>query len=227
MRSNPVNYFLHPYSFVKSSSKSGVAAASAAFEAEQLLHFLPVACYACDAAGMITHFNQHARELWGRAPDAGDRFTAARRIFDGQGNPLAPEATPVAAVLRTGLAQNHRELILESLTGTRVRVLSNVAPVRDGAGNLVGAIDVLEDITKRRQLEDARRVAERISASARVASEVTQLKPALLSTLSLLDLLGRDATLSTEARNYAELARLELIRFDAVMKQMAHLAGAA
>lgn len=227
MDSNPVNDFFHQYSTVKSSTTSRVAAPDAVFEAEQLLQFLPLACYACDAAGTISHFNHHALALWGRAPEPDDRFTVASRIFDGHGNPLAPEATPMAVVLRTGLAQNHRELLMESLNGTRVRVLSNVAPLCDSAGNVVGAVDVLEDITRRRQLEDARRVAERISAGARVASEVTQLKPALLSTLSFLDLLGRDATLSTEARNYAELARLELVRFDAVMKQMAHLAGAA
>ncbi len=226
MDSNPAAHFFHQYCTVKSSPKSRVAASAADFEAEQLLQFLPLACYACDASGAITQFNQHALALWGRAPEPGDRFSVTR-IFDGHGNPVAPEASPMATVLRTGIAQTHRELIIQPFNGTRLRVLSNVAALRNGSGNVIGAIDVLQDITRRRQLEDARRVAERISACARVASEVTQLKPALLSTLTLLDRLGQDATLSTEARNYAELARLELVRFDTVMKQMAHLAGAA
>lgn len=92
---------------------------------------------------------------------------------------------------------------------------------------MVGAIDVLQDITDRRWLEEARRVAERVKASARVATEVAQLKPTLLSMLSTLDLLGRDSTLSVQARSYAELVRGDLVRFDALMKHMAHLAGAA
>jgi hypothetical protein len=99
-------------------------------------------------------------------------------------------------------------------------------PVRDGIGSF-GALDVLQDITDQRCLEDAHRGAERISAFARAAMEVAQLKPALPSMAHLLDSLVRDATLRFEARGYTELAQIELGRFDALAKCLAHLAGVA
>jgi signal transduction histidine kinase len=177
--------------------------------------------------GSITDYNSRSVELWGRAPQVTDRFTGAHKVLDSRGEPLAAEATGTAFLMRSGLPQINREFVFERPDGKRVTVLSNVAPLLDETGTVVGALDVLQDITNRRWSEDARRLAERVSASARVAAEVVQLKPALFSMASLLDLLGRDATLSVQARGYAEVVRLELVRFDALMKHMAYLSGAA
>lgn len=199
----------------------------AGFRRAQFFDCLPVACYACDCTGLITDYNRRAVELLGREPQATDRFTLAHKVLDTQGNPVPPEFTAIACLLRSGLAQVNKEVVIERPDAKRVTVLSSVAPFMDEAGNMIGAIDVLQDITDRRWLEDARRLAERIKASARVATEVAQLKPTLLSMLSTLDLLGRDSTLSVQARSYAELVRVELVRFDALMKHMAHLSGAA
>lgn len=176
---------------------------------------------------MITDYNRRAVELLGREPQATDRFTVAHKVLDVQGNALAPETTGTAPLLKSGLTQINREIVIERPDGKRVTVLSNVAPLFDEGGNMIGAIDVLQDITDRRWLEEARRVAERVRASARVATEVARLKPALLSILSTLDLLGGDATLSVQARSYAELVRAELVRFDTLVKHMSLLAGAA
>lgn len=193
----------------------------------QFLECLPVACYACDCRGIITDFNQRCVDLWGRLPQPSDRFTGAYRVLDAHGFPLEPKETATALLIKSGIAQLNREVEIEKPNGKHVTVISNVAPLLDADGKIVGALDVLQDITDRRFSEDARRVAERVSATARVALEVAQLKPSLLSMLSLLDLLGQDATLSVQARGYAELARMELVRFDELVKHMAHLSGAA
>ncbi len=36
----------------------------------QLLDKLPAGAYTCDPEGLITYFNQHAVQLWGRTPIA-------------------------------------------------------------------------------------------------------------------------------------------------------------
>ncbi len=41
-------------------------------EFHRLLDRLPAAAYTCDAGGLITYFNRHALELWGRAPKLND-----------------------------------------------------------------------------------------------------------------------------------------------------------
>ena len=189
---------------------------------------LPVACYACDRSGAIIGFNLKAVELWGRVPDPTDRFTGAHRLYDAAGNPIVQDATPTAFVVRWGLANKNQELTIERPDGKRITVLSNVAPLLDEDGETVGALDVLQDITDRRWSEDARRVAERLRAAARLAAEVAQqMKPTLLSMADLLERLSSDETLSERAREYAELARQELSQFDKLAKHMAHLSGAA
>jgi PAS domain S-box-containing protein len=197
------------------------------FRRAQFFECLPVACYACDCEGTITDYNYRVVEIWGRAPQKTDRYTGAHKIWDVNGEQIAPDASAMAFLLRSGLGQINKELVVERPDGQRVTVLSNVAPLLNQQGKIVGALDVLQDITRRRRLEDARRVAERVSASPRIALEVTQMKPALLSMLELLDRLGQDATLSVAARGYAELARLELVPFDELVRHMAHLSGAA
>lgn len=212
------------------SSFSDIAVApapDAASRRSQFFERLPVACYACDCSGVITDYNRRAVELWGREPQATDRFTGAQRILDAHGEPVAPDATSVALLLLFGLTQRNKELVIVKPDGRRVTVLSNVAPLLDEDSNVIGAIDVVQDITDRRWSEDARRVAERLSASARIATEVAQLKPALLSMINLLDLLGQESTLSVQTRGCAEAARVELLHFDAFVRQMAHLSGAA
>src|ERR1700676_2730984 len=193
----------------------------------QFFECLPVACYACDRMGNITDYNSRSVEVWGRAPQATDRFTGAHKVLDTRGDVLGPEAIGTAFLLRSGLSQLNKELVIERPDGNRVTVLSSVAPLYSEEGQLVGALDVLQDITDRRWSEDARRLAERVSASARVAAQVVELKPALLSMVSLLELLAQDASLSAQAHGYAEVVRAELVRFAALMKHMAHLSGAA
>lgn len=193
----------------------------------QFFECLPVACYACDRDGRITDCNQRAVTLFGKDAQAADRFTVAYRLLDAYGIPVAPESSPTAFVLSSGVRELKKEIVIEKPDGRRATVLSTVALLFDEGGNMIGALDVLQDITDRRWLEEAQRTAERVKASARVATEVTQLRPALVSMLSALDLLGRDITLSAQARNYAELVRLELARFDTLVKHMALLAGAA
>jgi PAS domain S-box-containing protein len=218
-----------PYIHTRTVNGSSEAVAGWAVEAgsrrAQFFAHLPVACYACDCAGIITDFNRRAVELWGREPLSTDRFTGAHRVLDTRGDPIPFETTATAFLLRSGLSQINREVAIEKPDGRRITVLSNVAPLLDENANVIGALDVLQDITDQRSLEDARRVAERINAFTRVALEVAQLKPALHSMAQLLDSLGREATLSVEARGFTELAQLELVRFDALVRRMSHLSG--
>ena len=194
----------------------------------QLLEHLPVACCSCDIAGTIREFNHHAVELWGIGPKPGTRFNGAVRLLDAKGKLLPQEQSPVACALRTRRPQRNTELMIERPDGRRITVLSNAAPLFDSDGNLVGALEVFHDITERRYVEDARRVAARLAASARVASQVAQqIKEPLVSVTSLLDILRQDANLSAEARSYTELIQQELSRFDRIAKEMVHLSIAA
>jgi len=179
---------------------------------EGFLQRLPLALCTCDVEGRITDYNHRAVELWGNEPAQGtQRFSGAQRMFDHRGRLLAFSATPVALALASRTPQCNRELIIERADSTRVAVLSNVAPLFDETGTLVGAVDVFQDISDRKRSEEARRAAERVAASMRLAADVGQeIRSSLQSVTRFLEALKQDASLGTEARFYAESAQREL-----------------
>lgn len=195
---------------------------------ESLLETLPVAVCACDRQGNITHHNQHAVELWGHGLKPHQRFSGAVRLCDSRGKALDVAASPLAVVLKAAKPQYNRELVMERQDGSRVTVLSSATPFFDSARNLLGAVEVFQDITEHKWSEDAKRVAERLAVSARVANQVMQqLAVPLNSISSLLDVLRRDVSLSAEARTCTELIQQELMRFDRLAREMDHIAVAA
>ena len=195
---------------------------------ESLLERLPVAVCACDRQGTITHHNQRAMEFWGSEPNPQQRFSGAARLRDSRGKALDVAASPLALVLKAAKPQYNRELVMERWDGSRVTILSSATPLFDSARNLLGAVEVFQDITEHKWSEDAKRVAERLAASARVANQVMQQLAVPLSSISnLLDVLRRDVSLSAEARACTELIQQELMRFDRFAREMDHLAVAA
>jgi signal transduction histidine kinase len=121
-----------------------------------LLDKLPAGGYTCDAQGLITHFNEHAAKLWGRAPklnDPVDRFCGSFKLFSKDGSPIAHDACWMARALQTGKEYNGEEIVIERPDGRRLTVLAHANPIRDDAGKLLGAVNVLVDITDRKQAE--------------------------------------------------------------------------
>jgi signal transduction histidine kinase len=127
-----------------------------------LLNKLPAGGYICDPKGLITHFNDHAVKLWGRAPklnDPVDRYCGSFRLFAKDGSLIAHDDCWMAKALQTGKEYNGEEIIIEQPNGQRLTVLAHANPIRDEAGEVVGAVNVLVDITDRIQAETVLRGA--------------------------------------------------------------------
>jgi two-component system, chemotaxis family, CheB/CheR fusion protein len=123
-----------------------------------LLDKLPAAAYTCDGQGLITYFNQRAVEVWGRAPklnDAVDRFCGSSKLFSVDGAPIAHENCWMALALKTGQEFNGQEIVIERPYGSRVNVLAHANPIHDKSGRVIGAVNVLVDISERRRAEEA------------------------------------------------------------------------
>ena len=128
-------------------------------EVRHLLAKLPVAAYTCDADGLITYFNERAVQLWGREPtlnDPVDRFCGSFRLFSPDGSSMPHGECWMALALRDGKAYNGQEIVIERPDGNRCIALAYANPLLDERGKLVGAVNVLVDITDRRRAELAR-----------------------------------------------------------------------
>jgi PAS domain S-box-containing protein len=113
----------------------------------RFLEQLPVAMYACDAAGRILWFTPRAAELWGREPrigDDGERYCGSYKLyFDGR--LTSREMTPMAEVLRTGVPVRGIEGRMERPDGSNISAVVHIAPVWDEKRKVIGAINCFQE----------------------------------------------------------------------------------
>jgi PAS domain S-box-containing protein len=124
---------------------------------QSLLERLPAAAYICDAEGLITYFNPHAVKLWGRAPrlnDPADRFCGSFKLFSPDGSPIAHEQCWMALALQTDSEYNGYEIVVEQPDGKRITTLAHANPIHDDSGKLLGAVNVLIDISDHKRREE-------------------------------------------------------------------------
>jgi PAS domain S-box-containing protein len=130
--------------------------AAALHASPDFLEKVPVAIYACDAQGRLLWFNARAAELWGRTPRIGDdaeRFCGSYKLSIG-GREISREETPMASVLKTGIAVYGVESGMERPDGSRISAMVHIEPVEDEDGALVGAIGCFHETTARPHASD-------------------------------------------------------------------------
>jgi PAS domain S-box-containing protein len=130
----------------------------------RLLDNLPAAAYTCDPDGLITYFNQHAADLWGHTPKLGDpesRFCGSFRLFSSDGDPITHDQCWMALALRDNREFLGEEIVIERPDGRRFTALAHAYPFRDDSGTLLGAVNVLVDVSELKQAEEKLKKADR------------------------------------------------------------------
>ena len=125
----------------------------------ELLEALPAAVYTTDAEGQLTFYNQAAGELAGRQPQLGsDEWCRTWRLYRPDGTPLPYDQSPMALAMKENRPIRGAELIGERPDGTRVPFIPYPTPMRDVSERLVGAVNMLVDVSERKQAEANQRV---------------------------------------------------------------------
>lgn len=123
-----------------------------------LLEALPIAVYTTDRAGRITFYNKAAVELSGRTPAPGDEWCVTWRLYTPDGAPLPHAECPMAIALKENRAVRGAEAVAERPDGTRIPFIPYPTPLYDAQGNLIGAINMLLDISDRKQAESRQKI---------------------------------------------------------------------
>jgi PAS domain S-box-containing protein len=111
---------------------------------------LPAAIYMTDARGRITFYNEAAAELWGTHPELGkSEWCGSWRLYRPDGTLLPHDECPMAVTLKTGVPLRGVEAVAERPDGTRVPFMPYPTPLCDASGTLVGAVNMLIDLSDR------------------------------------------------------------------------------
>jgi PAS domain S-box-containing protein len=129
---------------------------------QDLLAAIPAAIYTTDASGTITYYNEAAVEFAGKRPVIGsDKWSVAWKLYWPDGTPLPHDQSPMALALKENRPIRGKEAIAERPDGTRIPYIPFPTPLHDGNGKLVGAINMLVDVSERKQAETQQRVLMR------------------------------------------------------------------
>ena len=119
-----------------------------------LIENLPEAVYTCDAAGYIQLYNKAAVKLWGREPEPGkDFWCGSWRIFNTDGSILPLDSCPMAVCLKRGIPVHGKEILIQRPDESYRHVLPYPSPIFNAEGQLAGAINMLLDVTNKKERE--------------------------------------------------------------------------
>ena len=116
------------------------------------LESLDAPIYVTDADGWVTSFNRACSDFAGRTPVAGsDRWCVTWRLYTEGGALLPHESCPMAVAIRRGRRVRGAVAVAERPDGTRVMFTPYPTPILDSGGVVIGAVNLLIDVTDERQ----------------------------------------------------------------------------
>jgi PAS domain S-box-containing protein len=120
----------------------------------EAIEALPAAIYITDAEGRLTFYNEAAVELWGCRPELGEsKFCGSWKLYWPDGTPLPHHECPMAMALHHERPIRGMEAVAERPDGTRIPFIPYPTPLFDASGRLIGAVNLLVDISERKRAE--------------------------------------------------------------------------
>lgn len=208
----------------------------------ELLDALPAAVYTTDAAGRITYYNEAAAALWGQRPTLGtSAWSGSWKLFWPDGTPMRHDECPMAIALKEDRAVRGLEAYVERPDGTRASFIPYPTPLHDESGRLIGAVNMLVDITERKRAEQQQHLMMRelhhrvkntlatvqaiMGSTARSSDTIEDFKTALIGRIGALA--KTHLLLAEEGRTvaFADILHSELDAFDDGSEARVHLTG--
>jgi PAS domain S-box-containing protein len=197
----------------------------------RFLDALGVAVYTTDADGRITFFNEAAAEFWGRRPALGEEWCGSLRLLRPDGSPMRHDECPMAVTLKEARPVRGGQAIAVRPDGTNVSFMAYPTPLFDDEARLMGAVNVLVDVTERHDAERA------VAAAAKALEASNTVKDAFLGLVShelrtpVTTIYGNARLLQSRGAELDEAVRSSMIddiatdadRLHAIIENLLHL----
>jgi two-component system, cell cycle sensor histidine kinase and response regulator CckA len=120
----------------------------------QVLEALPMGVWLVDRQGQVVLSNSSSQQLWGASHHPVEDFREYKAWWPDTGEPVQPEEWGPSRAIRGEISVNE-EMTIETFDGERKTILNSATPVWDPNGEIVGAVNVSEDVTQRKAEEAA------------------------------------------------------------------------
>ena len=197
----------------------------------RFLDALGVAVYTTDSDGRITFFNAAAAEFWGRSPAVGEEWCGSLRLLYLDGSPMRHDECPMAITLKEARPVRGGQAIAVRPDGSMVSFMAYPTPLFADDGELIGAVNVLVDVTERHEAEQAvRAAADALEASNAVKDEFLGLVSHELRT-PVTTIFGNARLLQTHGAELTDELRASMIsdiatdadRLHSIIENLLHL----
>lgn len=170
--------------------------------------------------GRITLFNRAAEQLTG----------TATKLAHGQPPECLPDPLPelLKSTAADGQPRSHIEFSLPGLAGRLVPLICSTSPLRGPGGATLGAVAVLNDISRLKELEQEKRRAERLASIEAIASGlIHEIRNPLVGIKTYAQLLPSRGT-SEEFRDmFSRTAGREIGRIDDLLSRFRTISRAS
>ncbi|HEX7335917.1 MAG TPA: PAS domain S-box protein [Gemmatimonadales bacterium] len=125
----------------------------------EVLEALPMGVWLVDRQGRVVMSNSSSHQLWGAPHRSVESFAEYRAWWPDTGEQVRPdEWGPIRAI--DGEISVNEEMEIEAFDGARKTILNSATPIWDSNGDIVGAVNISEDVSAKKAEEAARREAE-------------------------------------------------------------------
>jgi len=135
-------------------------AVKAAGEAQAVFYAIADGVLLTDPAGRVTAMNRAMEGLcgWTELEAQGRAYGEIMPVTDDQGTPISPAERPLAQALATGRPASDQGFGVNLLTrsGRRLPVAISSAPILDPRGRVMGAVDVVRDVSQEREIDEVK-----------------------------------------------------------------------
>jgi len=150
-------------------------------ELHDMLESLSAPIYTTDADGWVTFFNRACIDFAGRTPAVReDRWCVTWKLYTEDGAFLPHEDCPMAVAIKEKREVRGAVALAERPDGTRVMFAPYPTPLLDAEGGIVGAVNILIDVTDQRQAGALRAQAVRCRRLAQSLTDQRALDTLLL-----------------------------------------------
>ncbi len=168
-----------------------------------------------DLNGIVTSWNPAAERMFGYSAQE----MVGRSIITIIPPELQYDEKRILDTISRGERIEHFDTVRVRKGGERLDISLTISPVRNDAGQIVGAAKIARDITQQNKVERALRTTERLAAVGRLAATIAHEINNPLAAVTNFVFLGKQRSSQKDVREYLSGAQEELKRISHLTKQ--------